>query len=147
MVKSTNGAASARGNTAAPGRPSVYPGLLYTDARAAIQQLTEGLGFTEVSLYEDGGGVVMHAELAQGNGVVMLGTKGRGGPYDQALGDAGPTGVYVVVEDVDAHHRHAEEHGVEILMPPSDRDYGSRNYMARDIEGNVWTFGTYSPQL
>jgi uncharacterized glyoxalase superfamily protein PhnB len=47
---------------------------------------------------------------------------------------------------VDAHYRRAEEHGVEILMPPSDRDYGSRNYMARDVEGNVWTFGTYSPQ-
>ena len=60
--------------------------------------------------------------------------------------DAGPTGVYVVVDDVDAHHRRAVEHGAEILMPPTDQDYGSRDYMARDVEGNVWSFGTYAPE-
>ncbi len=129
------------------GRPSVFPALLYTDARAAIQELTEGLGFTEVSVYEDGGGVVMHAELAQGNGAVMVGTKDRGGGFDAAMRSAGPAGVYVVVDDVDAHHRRAEEHGVEILMPPTDQEYGSRDYRARDLEGNVWTFGTYRPPL
>ncbi|GHH73621.1 hypothetical protein GCM10018793_12550 [Streptomyces sulfonofaciens] len=128
-------------------RASVCPTLLYTDARAAIQELTEGLGFTEVNVYEDGGGTVMHAELAQGNGAVMLGTRGRGGTYDQTMQAAGPAGVYVAVEDVDAHHRRAEEHGVEILMPPTEREYGSREYRARDLEGNVWSFGTYSPAL
>ena len=31
-------------------------------------------------------------------------------------------------------------------MPPTDQDYGSRDYMARDTEGNVWSFGTYAPE-
>lgn len=52
-----------------------------------------------------------------------------------------------MVDDVDAHHRRAVEHGAEIVMEPTDQDYGSRDYMARDAEGNVWSFGTYAPQV
>ncbi|AIR97651.1 VOC family protein [Streptomyces glaucescens] len=130
----------------ADGRPSIFPTLLYADAKAAIRQLTEALGFTELSVYEGEDGTVLHAELVQGNGAVMIGSKGRGGVFDSAMEDAGPAGVYVVVDDVDAHHRRAVEHGVEILMPPTDQDYGSRDYLARDAEGNVWSFGTYAPQ-
>ncbi|SFM46569.1 Uncharacterized conserved protein PhnB, glyoxalase superfamily [Streptomyces sp. cf124] len=127
------------------GGPSICPTLLYADAKAAVGQLTEALGFTEVAVYEGEDGIVRHAELAQGNGVVMLGSKGSGSVFDGAMKGAGPTGVYVVVDDVDAHHRRAVQHGVEILMPPTDQDYGSRDYLARDLEGNVWSFGTYAP--
>lgn len=129
------------------GRPSVYPTLLYADAKAAIEQLTEAFGFTALAVYEGEDGTVQHAELALGNGAVMLGSKGRGGVFDSAMKGAGTTGVYVVVDDVDAHHRQAVEHGAEILMPPTDQDYGARDYMARDAEGNVWSFGTYAPEI
>ncbi|MGG8406616.1 VOC family protein [Streptomyces sp. 12297] len=129
------------------GVPSICPTLLYSDAAAAIQQLTEAFGFTRVAVYEGDDGSVMHAELAYGNGVVMLGSKGRGGVFDSAMAGAGPAGVYVVVEDVDAHHARAVEHGVEIVTPPTDQDYGSRDYLARDPEGNLWSFGTYAPTL
>ncbi|MEV7792260.1 VOC family protein [Streptomyces sp. NPDC087512] len=128
-------------------RPSVYPTLLYADAKAAVRQLTQAFGFRELAVYEGEDGTVAHAELAQGNGAVMLGSKGMGSPFDEAMGHAGATGVYVVVDDVDAHHRRAAEHGAEILMPPADQDYGARNYMARDLEGNVWSFGTYAPEI
>jgi uncharacterized glyoxalase superfamily protein PhnB len=127
------------------GRPTICPTLLYADAKAAIRQLTEAFGFTELAVYQSEDGSVVHAELAQGGGVVMLGSKGTGSRFDEAMRDAGPSGAYVVVDDVDAHHRRAVEHGAEILMPPTDQDYGSRDYMARDLEGNVWSFGTYAP--
>ncbi|MFD4243061.1 VOC family protein [Streptomyces sp. NPDC058525] len=129
------------------GVPSICPTLVYRDAKAAIKLLTEAFGFSQVAVYEGENGAVVHAELAYGNGVVMLGSKGTGGVFDKAMGDAGPSGVYVVVEDVDAHHRRAVEHGAEILMEPTDQDYGSRDYMARDGEGNIWSFGTYAPQV
>ena len=129
------------------GRPSIYPSLLYADAKAAIRQLTEAFGFTELAVYEGEDGSVMHAELVQGNGAVMLGSKGRGRRFDEAMKSAGPAGVYIVVDDVDAHHRRAVEHDAEILMPPTDQEYGSRDYMARDAEGNIWSFGTYAPEL
>ncbi|MFI9184444.1 VOC family protein [Streptomyces goshikiensis] len=129
------------------GVPAVYPTLVFADAKAAIKLLTEAFGFTQVAVYEGDDGSVVHAELAYGNGMVILGSKGRGGAFDKAMTDAGPSGVYVVVEDVDAHHRRAAEHGVEILMEPTDQEYGSRDYMARDGEGNIWSFGTYAPQV
>ncbi|MFE2165590.1 VOC family protein [Streptomyces sp. NPDC059447] len=129
------------------GVPSICPTLLYRDAKAAIKLLTEAFGFSQVAVYEGEDGSVTHAELAYGNGVVMLGSKGRGGAFDKAMEGAGPTGVYVLVDDVDGHHRRAAEHGVEILMEPTDQDYGSRDYMAKDAEGNIWSFGTYAPQV
>ncbi|MER5932239.1 VOC family protein [Streptomyces sp. NPDC002054] len=130
------------------GTPSISPTLTYRDATAAIKLLTEAFGFTRVAVYEGDDGTVMHAELSYGNGMVMLGSRGTGSKFDQAMGpEPGPTGVYVVVEDVDGHHRRAVEHGVEILMEPTDQDYGSRDYMARDPEGNIWSFGTYAPTV
>ncbi|MEU9140723.1 VOC family protein [Streptomyces sp. NPDC048404] len=129
------------------GRPSIYPSMLYADAKAAIRQLTESFGFTELAVYEGEDGSVMHAELVQGNGAVMLGSKGRGGRFAEAMKSAGPCGVYIVVDDVDAHHQRAVDHGAEILMAPTDQDYGSRDYMARDLEGNIWSFGTYAPEI
>ncbi|MET9321438.1 VOC family protein [Streptomyces sp. NPDC003038] len=129
------------------GVPSICPTLVYRDAKAAIKLLTEAFGFSQVAVYEGEDGAVVHAELAYGNGVVMLGSKGTGGVFAKAMKDAGPSGAYVVVEDVDAHHRRAVEHGADILMEPTDQDYGSRDYMARDGEGNIWSFGTYAPQV
>ncbi|MFC6064473.1 VOC family protein [Streptomyces ochraceiscleroticus] len=125
--------------------PSICPTLLYADPKAAIELLTTAFGFTRGALYEDESGTVLHAELSYGNGTVMIGAKGRGGVFAEAMADAGPTGVYVAVADVDAHHKQAAAAGAEILMPPTDQDYGSRDYMARDKEGNVWSFGTYAP--
>ncbi|MEW2634422.1 VOC family protein [Streptomyces sp. NPDC048389] len=125
--------------------PSICPTLLYADAKAAIRQLTETFGFSEHAVYEGEDGGVLHAELTQGNGMVMLGTKGTGSEFDKLMEGGGPVGLFVHVDDVDAHHGRAVEHGAEIVMPPTDQDYGSRDYMARDLEGNVWSFGTYAP--
>ena len=33
----------------------------------------------------------------------------------------------------------------EIMTELYDPDYGSRDYIARDLEGNIWNFGTYRP--
>lgn len=129
------------------GTPTFCPTLHYRDAKAAIKQLTEAFGFAQSALYESEDGTVLHAELSFGNGVVMLGSKGVGGTYEEALGDGGPVGVYVTVADPDAHHRRAGQAGVEIALPLTDQDYGSREYTARDLEGNLWTFGTYTPAV
>ncbi|MCP9959463.1 VOC family protein [Streptomyces sudanensis] len=124
---------------------SVCPTILYRDTEAAIRMLTEAFGFRREGVYEDEDGRVVHAELSYGDGVVMLGPKDGAGAYARMMADAGPVGVYVVVEDADAHHARAVEHGVEVLMPPTDQPHGSRDYRARDAEGNVWSFGTYAP--
>ena len=42
-------------------------------------------------------------------------------------------------------HERALAAGAEILMAPTDQEYGSRDFVAKDHEGNVWCFGTYQP--
>ncbi|MFI9295230.1 VOC family protein [Streptomyces gardneri] len=125
--------------------PHICPTLTYEDAKGAIKLLTEGFGFTASAVYEAEDGLVAHAELAYGNGMVMLGSRGTGSEFDKLMSRAGPVGVFVHVDDVDEHHARAVAHGAEIVMPPTDQEYGSRDYMARDAEGNIWSFGTYTP--
>lgn len=75
------------------GVPSICPTLVYRDAKAAIRLLTEAFGFSQVAVYEGEDGSVTHAELAYGNGMVMLGSSGRGGVFDKAMeGSQAPRG-------------------------------------------------------
>ena len=53
--------------------------------------------------------------------------------------------AYVVVSDVDAHCARARAAGAEIVRELENTPYGSREYAARDPEGQVWSFGTYDP--
>jgi uncharacterized glyoxalase superfamily protein PhnB len=50
-----------------------------------------------------------------------------------------------VVDDPDAHFERAKAAGAMILRELEDQDYGSRDYSAKDPEGNIWSFGTYDP--
>lgn len=127
---------------------TVHPALRYKDAKAAIALLKEAFGFTEVTVLENEDGTIAHAELAHGNGMVMLGTlkEGDESEYGRAVRALGTTQVYVVVDDPDAHHDRAVQYGVKVVMPLTDQDYGSRDYAARDLEGNIWHFGTYAPE-
>lgn len=121
---------------------SIYPTLRYDDASAAIEFLTTALGLVTQSVHEEGG-VVAHAELSHGEGVVMIGSRGADpGPFD-----TGRAVLYLVVGDVDAHHDRAVAAGAEIVMALTDQPYGSREYVARDPEGNLWSVGTYRPKV
>jgi uncharacterized glyoxalase superfamily protein PhnB len=48
--------------------------------------------------------------------------------------------VHVYVDDVDAHFEQAKAAGAEIVMKPTDQEYGDRRYDAKDPEGNFWSF-------
>jgi uncharacterized glyoxalase superfamily protein PhnB len=119
---------------------NVIPTFRYPDARAAIDYLCSAFGFAEHAAHEQDG-VIGHAELRLGDDWVMVGDERAGSPaYPR-----GPSTIYVVVEDPDAHHARAVAAGAEITEAPVDRDYGSREYAAKDPAGNVWSFGTYRP--
>jgi uncharacterized glyoxalase superfamily protein PhnB len=93
-------------------------------------------------VHDGDNGTVMHAELVYGDGMVMLGTDN-----DDTWGShAGQGWQYVVVEDADAHYAQAKAAGAEIVRELEDQEYGSRDYSARDFEGNLWSFGTYRPE-
>jgi uncharacterized glyoxalase superfamily protein PhnB len=123
---------------------TIYPSLRYHDARAAIDWLGEAFGFSEKEVHADGEGVIRHAEISGFGGIVMLGTEPEGG--DPQWGEhAGKGWMYLSTDDVDALHERAVAAGAEIVRPLQDTDYGSREFSARDPEGNHWSFGTYAP--
>jgi uncharacterized glyoxalase superfamily protein PhnB len=127
--------------------PNIFPALRYRDANAAIEWLQRAFGFEQKACYRGADGEVNHAELALGTGIVMLGESRPEGWLGGGKPDAraSTVSIYLVVPDPDAHHERARAAGAEIVRELTDEDYGSREYSARDLEGNLWSFGTYDP--
>jgi uncharacterized glyoxalase superfamily protein PhnB len=119
--------------------PTVFPTIAYDNAPAAIDFLVEAFGAERHAVYAGDDGTIQHAELRFGNGIVMLGSSG---PEKSA---AAGGGIYIVVDDPDAHCARARAAGTEITRELHDEPYGSREYSAKDPEGNSWHFGTYQP--
>lgn len=126
----------------------IYPTFRYRDAAAMIAWLTEIFGFTVRASYKDDHGVVHHAELAYGSAMIMLGNVADDA-YGAMVGSMvtpGAKSTYVAVDDPDALFAKAKAAGVMVLEEPTNRGYGSREFIVRDPEGNVWAFGTYWPK-
>ncbi|GII03768.1 VOC family protein [Planobispora takensis] len=113
---------------------TVYPLARYRNPGAAIEWLGKAFGFEEHEISRDEAGTVKHAELVVGTGMIMLGAGDPAGP-----------GVYIAVDDPDAHHDRAVAAGARVTMELTDQSYGSREYACEDPEGNLWYFGTYRP--
>lgn len=128
-------------------RPNVFPALRYRDAEAALEWLKAAFGLVEKAVHRGEDGTIHHAELSIGAGLVMLGQHDgqgwSGGNPPDAL--ASTISIYVAIDDPDAHHDRAAAAGARIVRELVDQPYGSREYSARDIEGNLWSFGTYDP--
>ncbi len=125
---------------------TIFPILRYSNARDAIRSLRATFGFVELFSVPESGPLVRHAQLKLGTNVLMLGSvrpdDGMASP--QVLG-ATTQALYVYVEDLDAHYERARLAGAQIVSPPEETDFGSREYHARDVEGHLWTFGTFLP--
>jgi uncharacterized glyoxalase superfamily protein PhnB len=122
----------------------IFPNLSYTDAHAAFDWLEKAFGVERVNVYEDDHGRVQHAELRFRDTFFMAGSEGAGSPEFQ--GHTGQGFLYCVAEDVDALFERAKREGAEIVTEPRDQEYGSRDFSCRDPEGNLWSFGTYTPE-
>jgi uncharacterized glyoxalase superfamily protein PhnB len=128
-------------------RSTIIPALRYQEADAGLQFLTDAFGAQPVEVHRDDAGVIRHAVVGLGGGLVMVGQAAAegwlGGEPARPL--ASTVSLYVVVEDPDAHHERAVAAGANVVRPLEDTEYGSREYSVRDVEGNLWSFGTYDP--
>jgi uncharacterized glyoxalase superfamily protein PhnB len=125
---------------------TVVATLRYRDAPAAIRFLRDGLGFELGHMSEDDQGRIVHAELWHGDDVLMLGSDRDDTPWDQQPGTGG---TYVVLEgdaDVDSAFAAATAAGATAVSEPRSPEYGGRECIVRDPEGNLWSLGTYRPQ-
>jgi uncharacterized glyoxalase superfamily protein PhnB len=127
--------------------PNIFPALRYRDGQAALDWLKRAFGFQEKAVHRGEDGTIQHAELLLGDGLIMFGQYSEegwmGGQPPNPL--ASTVSIYAAVDDPDAHHHRAKAAGARIVRELVDQPYGSREYSARDLEGNLWSFGTYNP--
>ena len=127
---------------------TIFPILRYTDARKAIQWLCEAFGFVELFSVPESGPLVRHAQLKLGTNIIMLGSvRADDGMTSPAVLGIATQALCVYVEDLDAHFERARAAGAEILSAIEDTDFGTRGYHVSDLEGHLWVFGTYLPNI
>jgi uncharacterized glyoxalase superfamily protein PhnB len=130
----------------------VIPCLRYRDAPAAIEWLCSTFGFNKQAVYPNSDGTIAHAQLTFGNGMIMLGSAvekanewGKLIKQPDQIGGAETQSAYLIVADTDVLYARAKAAGAQIVIDIKDEDYGGRGFSCRDIEGHLWSFGTYDP--
>jgi len=129
---------------------TVIPCLRYRNAPAAIEWLCKTFGFEKQMVIPNEDGTIAHAQLCFGNGMIMVGSVkktefGRFMKQPDEIGGAETQTAYVVVSDPDVVYSRAKAAGAVIELDIKDEDYGGRDFTCRDLEGHIWTFGSYDP--
>ncbi len=112
----------------------VIPVLVYPDVREAVAWLSGAFGFVErLQIGEN-----HRSQLTFGDGAIIVADV----RHDRRPPRAGESthSVVVRVDDANAHCARARAYGAEILMEPTDFEYGERQYEAADPAGHRWTF-------
>ena len=127
---------------------TIVPSLIYHDLAKAIDWLCDVFGFIERLRAAGEDGKITHAQLAIGQGGVILGAprvgQGFASPDSAQFRPPRPNELSqtlsVHVEDVDRHYKRARQRGARILQPPMTHPFGERQYTAEDLDGHRWTF-------
>ncbi|KLL10174.1 MULTISPECIES: VOC family protein [Protofrankia] len=122
--------------------PTVWLTLQAHNPAVLIDYLVGTFGFDLVARHGEGE-TVEHAELLwpEGSGGVMLGAYKPEGHWTREPGTAGG---YVVTSDPDRLYERVLAAGADIIVKINETPYGSREFVVRDPEGNLWAFGTYT---
>lgn len=137
--------------SAAATKSTVIPCLRYRDALAAIDWLCDVFGFEKQAVYSNPDGSVAHAQLTLGGGMIMIGsvvTDSEWGKLIRQPDDIGgdeTQSPYLVVADADLVYERALKAGAEIVIDIKFEDYGGRGFSCRDLEGRLWSIGSYDP--
>ena len=133
-------------------RSTVIPCLRYRDAPAAIDWLCRVFGFERHAVYSNEDGSIAHAQLVMGGGMLMLGSERSDGSewserirQPDEMGGVETQAPYLVVSDADAVYARVREAGAPIVLEIRDEDYGGRGFSCRDLEGHLWSVGSYDP--
>jgi uncharacterized glyoxalase superfamily protein PhnB len=128
-------------------RPTIVPQVPYQDIRAALAFLERAFGFREnpTARVTSEDGVIGHAMVEFGDGVIGIGGQGGHGSISPKSAGIESQYISVYVDDVDAHCAQARAAGARIVDEPSVHDYGEdywadRSYGALDPEGHMWWF-------
>lgn len=127
---------------------TITPSLIVKDAAKAIQFYKEAFGATERGRFEGPGGTIMHAEIAIGDSVVMLGDEmpEMGAKSPLTLGGTAVK-LHIYTEDVDSLFKRATDAGATVKMPLADQFWGDRYGVLADPFGHEWSIATHTKDL
>ncbi len=134
-------------------RIRIIPSLSYRDAKAAINWLCKAFDFKEDAVYQTEDGKIAHAQLTYKGNMIMLGSIDSGSAFSKLvkhpteIGGFVTQSAYIIIDDdeIDKHYDKAKSNGAEILLALKSEDYGGKNYTCKDLEGHIWSFGSYDP--
>ena len=133
----------------------MIPTLSYKDAPAAIAWLCKAFGFEKQLVVPNENGAIAHAELVLGRCMIMISSSNNGSEFNKHVispaeaGNKVTQSTYVVLDDEDMkfHYERAKDNGAVIAVDLKTEDYGGQGYSCFDIEGHLWSFGSYDPWL
>ena len=121
----------------------LIPVLTYHDISAAHDFLVNAFGFNSGGVHRNAEGEAVHGEVRAGEAAIWLHRVTPEHRLSSPLAsDIANSGLFVHVDDVDAHYERARAAGALIDSQPVDQPYGQREYGARDPEGHRWWFAT-----
>jgi uncharacterized glyoxalase superfamily protein PhnB len=130
---------------------TLIPCLRFRDAPAAIDRLCKVFGFQKGLVVPNASGGIAHAQLTLGGGMLMLGSASNDNEYGtmlklpSELNGAQTQTVYLVVTDADAVYERVVAAGMKIAIDIQDEEYGGRGFSCLDLDGHLWSVGTYDP--
>ena len=119
----------------------LIPVVPYEDIRVGHDFLVDVLGFTSAGLVEDGDGTVSTARCAP---VISASgsTRRRAGSPHPGRRVRRAAASWCTWPTSTRTSTHVEASGATILRPPTDEDYGQREYGVQDPEGHAWYIAT-----
>src|SRR5947207_8981527 len=111
---------------------TVTPYLIVADVPRLLEFLRDAFGARERIRLPRPDGSVMHAEVAIGDSIVMMG---------EPMGDFAPmpASIYLRVSDSDAAYAKALQAGGTSVVPPTDQPHAGERYGGvKDPCGNLW---------
>jgi PhnB protein len=135
-------------NPIPPGYAGVTPYLIVRDADRALAFYKEVFGARQTLRLDYPDGKIAHAELAIGEGYVMLSEEMAEMGFRGPLSFGGtPVSLLVYVRDVDAVYAKAIAAGAENKHPVADQFYGDRSGTIVDPFGHVWSIATHKKDM
>ena len=126
------------------GYAGVTPYLIIRGATRALDFYKKAFGAVELMRFPAPGGLIGHAEIKIGGGIVMLADEMPGTVCKSPQTLAGtPIGLMFYVPDVDAVFARALAAGGKEVKPLQNQFYGDRSGTLTDPFGHVWTVATH----
>ena len=101
-----------------------------SDVDASLRYFTQVLGFSERFRFGDYAGVEL--------GDVQIHLSGPKATNKRQVGQAS---IYIFCDDVDGYYSEVTAKGASVQAPPKDYDYGMRDFVIEDPDGNLIGIG------